>query len=68
MIRLIAIDIDGTLLDRTGRIPDENRRAIAESLECGIEVALVTGRGFTFAQPVAEQLGLPVVIVASNGA
>ncbi len=68
MIRLIAIDIDGTLLDHTGRIPDENRRAVAEALDCGIEVALVTGRGFTFAQPVAEQLGLPVVIVASNGA
>ena len=68
MIRLIAIDIDGTLLDHTGRIPDENRRAIAEALDRGIEVALVTGRGFTFAQPVAERLGLPVVIVASNGA
>ena len=67
-IRLIAIDIDGTLLDPTGRIPDENRRAIAEALDRGIEVALVTGRGFTFAQPVAERLGLPVVIVASNGA
>jgi hydroxymethylpyrimidine pyrophosphatase-like HAD family hydrolase len=67
-VRLIAIDIDGTLLDRAGRIPDENRRAIAEALDRGIEVALVTGRGFTFAQPVAERLGLPVVIVASNGA
>ena len=67
MIRLIAIDIDGTLLDHTGRIPAENRRAIAEALDRGIEVALVTGRGFTFAQPVAERLGLPVVIVASNG-
>jgi hydroxymethylpyrimidine pyrophosphatase-like HAD family hydrolase len=67
-IRLIAIDIDGTLLDHTGRIPDENRRAVAEALDRGIEVALVTGRGFTFAKPVAERLGLPVVIVASNGA
>jgi hydroxymethylpyrimidine pyrophosphatase-like HAD family hydrolase len=68
VIRLIAIDIDGTLLDRAGRIPEENRRAVADALDRGIEVALVTGRGFTFAQPVAERLGLPVVIVASNGA
>jgi Cof subfamily protein (haloacid dehalogenase superfamily) len=67
-IRLIAIDIDGTLLDRTGNIPAENRRAIAAALDRGIEVALVTGRGFTFARPVAERLGLPVVLVASNGA
>ena len=34
----------------------------------GVQVALVTGRGFTFARPVAEQLDLPVVLVASNGA
>ena len=67
-IRLIAIDIDGTLLDRAGGIPDENRRAIASALDRGIEVALVTGRGYTFALPVAERLGLPIVLVASNGA
>jgi hydroxymethylpyrimidine pyrophosphatase-like HAD family hydrolase len=67
-IRLIAIDIDGTLLDRAGNIPAENRQAIAAALDRGIEVALVTGRGFTFAFPVAERLALPVVVVASNGA
>lgn len=67
-IRLIAIDIDGTLLDPAGGIPDENRRAIASALDRGIEVALVTGRGYSFALPVAERLGLPIVLVASNGA
>lgn len=67
-IRLLAIDIDGTLLDRRGNVPPENRRAIAGALDRGVQVALVTGRGFTFALPVAEQLDLPVVLVASNGA
>ena len=67
-IRLIAIDIDGTLLDPAGGIPDENRRAIASALDRGIEVTLVTGRGYSFALPVAERLGLPIVLVASNGA
>ena len=67
-IRLLAIDIDGTLLDRAGNVPPENRRAIAAALDRGVEVALVTGRGFTFARPIAEQLDLPVVLVASNGA
>ena len=68
VIRLLAIDIDGTLLDRAGNVPPENRRAIAAALDRGVQVALVTGRGFTFARPVAEQLDLPVVLVASNGA
>ena len=67
-IRLIAIDIDGTLLDGAGNIPVENRHAIAAALDRGIEVALVTGRGFTFARPIAQRLALPVVLVASNGA
>ena len=67
-IRLLAIDIDGTLLDRRGDVPPENRRAIAGAVDRGVQVALVTGRGFTFARPVAEQLDLPVVLVASNGA
>jgi hypothetical protein len=67
-IRLLALDIDGTLLDSQGQIPDDNRRAIAAALDRGIEVALVTGRAFHFARPVAERLDLPVLFIASNGA
>ncbi len=67
-IRLLALDIDGTLLDSHGQIPDDNRRAIGAALDRGIEVALVTGRAFHFARPIGERLGLPVVFVSSNGA
>lgn len=67
-VRLIAIDIDGTLLDSHGEIPPDNRRAIAGALAAGIEVALVTGRAFHFARPVALRLGLPVLFIVSNGA
>jgi Cof subfamily protein (haloacid dehalogenase superfamily) len=67
-IRFLAIDIDGTLLDSQGQIPDRNRDAIAAALRAGVEVALVTGRAFHFARPVAERLGLPVLFVVSNGA
>jgi Cof subfamily protein (haloacid dehalogenase superfamily) len=67
-IRFLAIDIDGTLLDSQGRIPDRNRDAIAAALDAGVEVALVTGRAYHFARPVADRLGLPVLFIASNGA
>jgi 5-amino-6-(5-phospho-D-ribitylamino)uracil phosphatase len=67
-VRLIAIDIDGTLLDSQGQIPSDNRRAIAAALAAGVEVALVTGRAFHFARPVAARLGLPVLFMVSNGA
>jgi len=67
-IRLIAIDIDGTLLDSAYRLPDANRRAVIAAVERGIEVALVTGRRFDFAKPIAQQLGCPLTMIVNNGA
>src|SRR5689334_3905861 len=51
MIRLLAIDIDGTLLDSHGRLPDAHRDAVVRVVERGIDVALVTGRSFHFTRP-----------------
>jgi Cof subfamily protein (haloacid dehalogenase superfamily) len=68
MIRLIAIDIDGTLLDSRGRLPDAHRDALAEAHRRGIAIALVTGRSFHFALPVTRLLGVPATLVCNNGA
>lgn len=68
MIRLIALDVDGTLLDSEGRIPDANRRAISRALEHGIEIVLATGRRFDFLRPVFEQLPPALTLILSNGA
>src|SRR3954466_5415016 len=46
VIRLLAIDIDGTLLDSRGRLPDDHRQALIDATAAGVEVALVTGRSF----------------------
>jgi len=67
-VRLIAIDIDGTLLDSQWRLPEANRRAIVQAIERGIEVALVTGRRFDFARPIAIQLPDPLTLIVNNGA
>jgi len=68
MIRLIGIDVDGTLLDSEGRMPDANREAIADAVAAGIHVALVTGRSYPFARPVAEPLPDAITLIVSNGA
>jgi 5-amino-6-(5-phospho-D-ribitylamino)uracil phosphatase len=68
MIRLLAIDIDGTLLDSRGRLPAAHRDAIVEACAQGIEIALVTGRSFHFARPVAELLPVPLTLIVNNGA
>ncbi|HET6891064.1 MAG TPA: HAD family hydrolase, partial [Pyrinomonadaceae bacterium] len=67
-IRLLALDLDGTLLDPHGRITEGNRTALEEARACGVRVALVTGRRFRDARPIALELGLDVPLIAHNGA
>lgn len=67
-VRLIAIDIDGTLLDPTFQISSANLAALQRAHQNGIEIVLVTGRRHTFAQPVANALGFEVALISSNGA
>jgi Cof subfamily protein (haloacid dehalogenase superfamily) len=68
VIRLIGIDVDGTLLDSRGHLPDANRDAIFEAVASGIHVALVTGRSYPFARPVADPLPESVTLIVSSGA
>lgn len=68
MIRLIGIDIDGTLLDSTEQMPEANREAIHLAVAAGVHVALVTGRSYPFARPVANQLPQVISLIVSNGA
>jgi hypothetical protein len=68
MIRLIALDIDGTLLDSRWQVPEANRRAIERAIGAGIEVALVTGRRFDFTLPVVDALPGPLTLIVNNGA
>jgi len=68
MIRLIGIDIDGTLLDTHGRMPEANCAAIHDAVAAGVHVALVTGRSYPFARPVADRLPPSLSLIVSNGA
>jgi 5-amino-6-(5-phospho-D-ribitylamino)uracil phosphatase len=68
MIRVLAIDIDGTLLDSRGRLPDVHRDALVDAAARGIDVALVTGRSFHFTQPIVDLLPLPLTLICNNGA
>jgi Cof subfamily protein (haloacid dehalogenase superfamily) len=68
VIRLIGIDVDGTLLDSAGRMPAANREAIRDAVAAGIHVALVTGRAYPYARPIAHPLPDSVTLIVSNGA
>ena len=68
MIRLLAIDIDGTLLDSRGRVPSAHRDALVDAAERGVEIALATGRSFHFTRPIADLLPVPLTLIVNNGA
>lgn len=67
-IRLIAIDIDGTLLDPKFQISAANLETLTRAHAESVEIALVTGRRHNFALPVANALGFDVTLISSNGA
>jgi Cof subfamily protein (haloacid dehalogenase superfamily) len=69
-VRLIAIDIDGTLLPSSGTtISRRNRRALRDAQTAGLHIVIATGRRHQYAEPVLEQAGLSprTVMISSNG-
>ena len=67
-IRLLATDIDGTLLNPQFQISEGDLAALRRAHAAGIEIVLVTGRRHTFALPIATQLGFDLWLISSNGA
>ncbi|HEU0027218.1 MAG TPA: HAD family hydrolase [Ktedonobacterales bacterium] len=68
-IRLVATDLDGTLLGDDHRsVSERTRRALLAAQEAGITLVLVTGRPPRFVHPLAEELGLTGAAVCCNGA
>ena len=67
-VRLVASDIDGTLLNPDFKISTEDLAALRQAHASGIEIVLVTGRRHDFALPIARQLGFDLWLISSNGA
>ena len=67
-IGLLAVDIDGTLLNSQFAISTRDLGALRHAHASGVEVVLVTGRRHTFALPIAKQLNFDLWLISSNGA
>ncbi len=68
MIKLLALDLDGTLLNSRGEISEKNLEAIQQAEERGVLVTIATGRRFRDARPVGLQLNLNAPLICHNGA
>jgi Cof subfamily protein (haloacid dehalogenase superfamily) len=67
-IRLIALDLDGTLVNSRWEISQTDVRALTAAWEQGIHVVIVTGRRYLAAMPYVRKLPFPVTTISSNGA
>ena len=67
-IRLLGVDIDGTLLNPEFQISPVDLAALRRVHAAGVEVVVVTGRRHTFALPIVQQLGFDLWVISSNGA
>lgn len=66
-IKLICIDMDGTLLNNNHEVTRENKIALKRARDMGITIAITTGRLFCSARYYADLLGIDAPVIASNG-
>jgi Cof subfamily protein (haloacid dehalogenase superfamily) len=67
-IQLIALDLDGTLLNSALKLSDRNGEVVTRALGKGVKIVLATSRWFGLAKRTAERLGTDAPLVCSNGA
>jgi Cof subfamily protein (haloacid dehalogenase superfamily) len=67
-IRLLALDLDGTLLNQRGQVSPRNVESLRQARAAGCEVAIATGRRFRDARPTALEIGIDAPIICHNGA
>jgi Cof subfamily protein (haloacid dehalogenase superfamily) len=66
--RLLAIDIDGTLVDLDDQITQQTHAALDRAAAAGVAIVLATGRRYARALPVVQRLGLDLPLITASGA
>ena len=66
--KLIALDLDGTLLTSALKLSDTNAEALRRAIDRGVQVVFATSRWFGLAQRTADRLGMDTPLICSNGA
>lgn len=67
-IRLVASDLDGTLLRTDGSLSAYSRAVLQQTQAIGVQLVLVTGRPVRFVRELARSLALEGVVICGNGA
>lgn len=67
-MKLIATDLDGTLLNENGEVSERNAQALKAAVKQGVQVVVATGRSYQSANKAIQAVGLNLPIISLNGA
>ena len=67
MYKLVAIDLDGTLLNSYGEVSNENKQALKRAINKGVEIVLSSGRIGNSVESIANELGANNYYISGNG-
>ena len=68
MYKLVAIDLDGTLLNSYGEVSNKNKEAIQKAIKKNVEVVLTSGRPIMSVKNLANEIGCNNYMICGNGA
>jgi len=68
MYKLVAVDLDGTLLNSYGEVSDKNREAVKKAMDNGIEIVLASGRALESVRSISLDINASKYIICGNGA
>ena len=67
MYKLIAIDLDGTMLDTYGEVSQNTKRILTKSMQKGTKIIIASGRTIDSIKAIADEISLDNYIIAGNG-
>lgn len=68
MYKLVAIDLDGTMLNSYGVVTENTKKVIKQTIEKGVEVIIASGRPIDSIKAIANEIGSDKYFIAGNGA
>lgn len=68
MYKLVAIDLDGTMLNQYGIVTENTKKVIKETMEKGVEIIIASGRPIDSIKTIAKEIGSEKYFIAGNGA
>ena len=68
MYKLVAIDLDGTMLNSYGIVTENTKKIIQNTIQKGTEVIIASGRPIDSIKAIAEEIGSKKYLIAGNGA